>query len=164
MGRVNNRTRAKICIKNEQKALRIGIFVKALIRRCCLAVLEVEGFQKDVEVSVLFVENEQIKFLNNKYRNKNEVTDVLSFPLYDGENYEVGENGVVYLGDVVISTEKVIAQAREFNHSVKREIAFLFVHSMLHLMGYDHEFSEADAKLMRNKEKVIMKTLNIFKN
>ncbi len=163
MGRLKTRTRARVCIKNEQKVLRIGIFVKALIRRCCSAVLEVEGFQKNAEVSVLFVENEQIRFLNSKYRNKNEVTDVLSFPLYD-KSHEVCENGVVYLGDVVISTEKVIVQAREFNHSVKREIAFLFVHSMLHLMGYDHEVSEADAKLMRNREKMIMKMLNIFKN
>lgn len=156
--------RTRIYIKSEQNVLKIGFFVKTLIRRCCKAVLEEEQFKKNVEISVFFVDDEQIKSLNNKHRNKNAATDVLSFPLCDEFGFEIDEKGFAIFGDVVISTQTAIRQAKEYGHSLKREIAFLFVHSMLHLMGYDHETSEKDFKLMRFKEEQILKKLNLIRN
>lgn len=154
----------RIYIKNEQSVLKIGFFVKTLIERCCRTVLRIEQFKKNVEVSVLFVDDEKIKILNKKYRNLNRSTDVLSFPMFDDFNFESDGRGFVVLGDVVISTQTAVRQAKEYGHSIEREIAFLFVHSMLHLLGYDHETSEFNLKLMRFKEKLVLKKLNLSRN
>lgn len=151
----------KIYIKNNQDILKIGFFIKKLIKRCCKIVLEVEKFNEKAEISVLFVDDDKIRILNQKHRNQNKSTDVLSFALRDEFGFEMGKNGVIVLGDIVISTQTAIAQAEEYGHSIKREIAFLVVHSMLHLLGYDHENDEIAKNIMRRKEKLILTKLKI---
>ena len=119
--------------------------------------LEVEGLDLGTEVSVSFVNNDEIKNLNRDFRGVDKETDVLSFPIED--DFHVG---VMLLGDIIISTPKVIEQAQEYGHSIQRELAYLTTHSMLHLMGYDH-LNDKDKAIMRKKEKEIMKKLEIFK-
>lgn len=123
-----------------------------------------EGLDPDLlEVSVSFVSPEEIRSLNSQYRNVDRVTDVLSFPQFESEDEirTFGENfGMAELGDVVICPERAAEQAEQFGHSEEREIIYLFVHSMLHLLGYDH--MEADEKKeMRTKEEEIMTILGI---
>jgi len=120
------------------------------------AVLSEENLEGDFEVSVSFVTNEEIKGLNREYRNVDSETDVLSFPMDDEFD------GVNILGDIVLSTQRIIEQADDFNHSVEREMIYLTVHSMLHLLGYDHMDGD-EKEEMRAKEKEIMKNLKIFK-
>ncbi len=120
------------------------------------AVLTEENLQGDFEVSVSFVTNEEIRELNSEYRNVDSETDVLSFPMDDEFD------GVTLLGDIVISTQKIIEQANDFNHSLEREMLYLTVHSMLHLLAYDHMDSDEKDE-MRAKEKQIMRNLKIFK-
>jgi probable rRNA maturation factor len=109
--------------------------------------LQAEGFDRDAEVSVTVVDNADITRLNADYRGRNTSTDVLSFPL--GETNP--ENGCFILGDVVISAQKMVRQAAQFGHSEERELLFLAIHSLLHLLGYDHE-NKADEALMRAKQ------------
>ena len=126
------------------------------IEKTVIACLETEGMDGTFEVSVSFVTNEEIKELNNQYRNVNSETDVLSFPMDDDEG------DIIMLGDIVISTEKIIEQAKDFGHSLEREMLYLVAHSTLHLIGYDH--LEDEEKLeMRQREKEVMKKLQLFK-
>ena len=111
-----------------------------------------------------FTDNEGIRELNKKFRNMDKPTDVLSFPLFDfeGESEEPPIDEIVNnLGDIVISLEKAREQAEEYGHSFERETAFLCVHSMLHLLGYDHEISEEDDKEMRARQTEIMKIMGL---
>ena len=115
---------------------------------------------EDVEprsVSVLITDNEEIHELNLQYRQKDAPTDVLSFPLFD----EDGNLDEEELGDIVISLEKAQSQAEEYNHSLKREVAFLTAHSMLHLLGYDHENGEQE---MYVKQEEILNLLGITRD
>ncbi|MGI6731087.1 MAG: rRNA maturation RNase YbeY [Anaerovoracaceae bacterium] len=107
-----------------------------------------------VEVSVTFVENGEIQQLNQIYRGKDSVTDVLSFPQFK-DLKDINKEGPICLGDVVICTEQALLQADEFGHSPERELIYLFVHSMYHLLGYDH-INEEDKKKMRGREESIM--------
>jgi len=136
--------------------------IQALIVKATDKVLEYEGFDVDGEVSVLFVDDERIKSLNLEFRSKDEITDVLSFPQYDS----IKDNGInepfIYLGDVVISLEQAKRQAEEFEHTLEREVVYLTVHSILHLLGYDH-MDDEQKKEMREKEKNVLKALKIFK-
>ena len=135
--------------------------MKSLIRRAILATLDYEGFEYDTEVSVTFCDNEYIKVLNNEYRNKDSATDVLSFPMYDIDELESETNpdGSVSLGDIVISLERAAEQANELGHSLKREVAFLVIHSTLHLLGYDHELSKDDEEAQCLAQREIVETL-----
>ena len=153
----------KVSIKNNQNSVKIPSGIRLLIRRCCHAVLISEGFTEDAEVSVSFVSNQEIRSLNKAYRNKDSVTDVLSFPLTgdDGTREIDAETGNVLLGDVVISIETAVKQANIYGHSLSREIGFLTVHSMLHLLGYDHEKSPLDERIMREKEESVLEKLGI---
>ncbi|MCR4647388.1 MAG: rRNA maturation RNase YbeY [Oscillospiraceae bacterium] len=153
----------KVSIKNNQNAVKIPSGIRLLIRRCCHAVLISEGFTDNAEVSVSFVSNQEIQNLNKAYRNKDSVTDVLSFPLTgeDGTREIDTETGNVLLGDVVISIETAVKQANIYGHSLSREIGFLTVHSMLHLLGYDHEKSPLDERIMREKEESVLEKLGI---
>ncbi len=126
------------------------------------AVLHHEGFSNPGEVSVTFVTNERIRVLNKEYRNKDSVTDVLSFPQYDQLFSEPRSSDYLCLGDVVISLDRAKEQAMDFGHSFEREVVYLTVHSILHLLGYDH-LLEDEQRTMRAKEKDILKALNIFK-
>lgn len=138
-------------------------YFKSVIRQAIIKTLEYEDFSYDTEVSVTFCNNEEIKKLNKKYRNKNSITDVLSFPLYDFEEEEevlTADNSIA-LGDIVISLERAREQADEIGHSFIREVAFLTVHSMLHLLGYDHERSSEDEEAQCIAQRDIIEMLNL---
>jgi len=111
------------------------------------------------------VSNAEIRNLNRDYRDKDKSTDVLSFPMSDNGVYDINnETGAAILGDVVISLETAMKQAEMFGHSLEREIGFLTVHSMLHLLGYDHETSPLDSRIMREKEETILEKLGISRD
>ena len=136
---------------------------KMLLREAVKATLDYEGFQNDVQISVTFVDDEGIRAINNSYRNIDKATDVLSFPLTDFEGGEEPptDEPEIALGDIVISLERARAQAEEFGHSFDREIAFLTVHSMLHLLGYDHVDSEEDDREMRVRQSEILEKMGL---
>jgi len=152
----------KVMISNNQKDVKIPTGIRLLVRRCCHAVLDMEGFDSDAEVSVSFVNNEQIAELNKKHMHREGPTDVLSFPLGENGVYDTNEEtGAKMLGDIVISVEKAVAQAELYDHSLQREIGFLTVHSMLHLLGYDHETGGLDYVRMREKEETALTRLGL---
>ena len=122
--------------------------------------LELENIDKErAEISVTFVEGEEIRKLNRDYRNTDRVTDVLSFPQFDDLN-DIPEVGEICLGDVVICKDRAEEQAEEFGHSFEREIIYLFTHSILHLLGFDH-MEEDEKKEMREREEEVMTYLGI---
>ncbi len=152
----------KVLISNKQSQVKIPTGIRLLIRRCCHAVLVHENFSGSAEVSVSFVSNEEIKKLNAQYRNKDIETDVLSFPLGENGVYDKNEEtGAYMLGDIVISMEKAMEQAGVYGHSLQREVAFLTVHSMFHLLGYDHEAGGLEAVQMREKEEIVLTKLGV---
>lgn len=120
----------------------------------------------DVEISVLLVDNETIRTLNRDYRDKDAATDVLSFPMEEDLPDEaapqiIGGPTERMLGDLVISVERAVEQAAEYGHAVERELAFLTVHGLLHLLGYDHEQGPAAEAEMQAEEKRILSILGI---
>lgn len=124
----------KVMIANDQKEVKIPTGVRMLVRRCCHAVLVQENFEGSAEISVTFVDDARIQELNKQHRNIDKATDVLSFPLGENGVYDINpETGAKMLGDIVISMERAVAQAEEYGHPLQREVAFLTVHSMLHL-------------------------------
>ncbi len=152
----------KVIISNDQKKVVIPTGIRLLIRRCCNAVLQQEKFDGSAEVSVRFVDNETIHTLNAQYRNVDRETDVLSFPLGENGEYDVNlDTGAKILGDIVISVEKAVEQAKAYNHSLQREIGFLTVHSMLHLLGYDHEKGGIEEVHMREKEETVLTKIGL---
>ena len=155
----------KVIISNEQKDIKIPTGVRMLVRRCCNAVLRQENFEGSAKISVTFVNNEQIHKLNLEHRNIDRETDVLSFPLGENGVYDINhDTGAKMLGDIVISIEKAFAQAEEYGHPLQREIAFLTVHSLLHLLGYDHENGGLEAVHMREKEESVLTQLGLKRN
>lgn len=148
----------EILIDNRQNKLEFKEDFIPLIEEAIKAVLILEGKSLDYEISISFVDNEEIRELNRLYRNVDGETDVLSFPMEEGE----GMFSMNILGDIVISLEKALEQSIEYEHSLTREITYLTVHSMFHLLGYDH-MTEEDKLIMRNKEKEVMRKLGIFK-
>lgn len=155
----------KVIISNDQKDVKVPTGIRLLIRRCCHAVLELENFEGSAEVSVRFVNNQQIKELNYTYRNIDRETDVLSFPLGENGEYDVNlDTGAKILGDIVISMEKAYEQAELYNHPLQREIGFLTVHSMLHLLGYDHENGGLEEVHMREKEEKVLTQIGLKRN
>lgn len=158
-------SRLKVYIKNNQTEVKIPTGIKLLIRRCCQAVLTHEKFEEPAEVSVSFVSNKEIQSLNNFYRHKDSVTDVLSFPLGENGVYDKNnETGALMLGDIVISMDTAVKQATMYGHSLEREIGFLTVHSTLHLLGYDHEESPLAERKMRETEETILDSLGISRS
>jgi len=148
-----------ILLSNHQDKVKISDELMALIRQGIVATLESEEIYEDVEVSLLLIDNKEIKHLNNEYRNVNEATDVLSFPMYDNLEEALDED-YLYLGDIVISGERAVEQAGDYGHSVEREVGYLTVHSVLHLLGYDH-VDEDEKKIMREKEEAILERINL---
>ena len=152
----------KVLITNEQNAVKVPSGLRILIRRSCNAVLEYEKFDGPAEISVTFVDNARIHELNKQYRDKDAPTDVLSFPMAENGEYDIDEdNGCKILGDIVISMERAMEQAELYGHSLQREVAYLTVHSMLHLLGYDHESSGLEAVRMREKEEAVLMQLGL---
>lgn len=152
----------RVIISNRQKQVKIPTGLRMLIRRCCHAVLQLEQFTDPAEISVTFVDNDQIHEMNLQYRNKDSATDVLSFPMGENGNYDENhETGAKILGDIVISMPKAVEQAQTYGHSLEREVGFLTAHSMLHLLGYDHEKGGLDRVRMREKEERVMQNLGL---
>ena len=152
----------KVYITNNQKAVKIPSGMRILIRRACNAVLEYEHFEGGAEISVNFVDDAQIAQLNKQYRGKDAPTDVLSFPLGENGQYDYNqETGAAMLGDIVISMERAVEQAALYGHSLQREVAFLTVHSMFHLLGSDHEAGGLAAVHMREKEEATLIQLGL---
>ena len=155
----------KVHITEDQHEVRLPSGIRMLVRRCCHAVLQMEGFSGSAEISVLFIDNEKIREMNRKYREIDAPTDVLSFPLGENGVYDVNpDTGAYMLGDIVISAERAVAQAAELGHSLQREIAWLTVHSMLHLLGYDHVNGGLQAVRMREKEERVLTQLGLKRN
>lgn len=152
---------AMIYFENRQKRVRIGYDLKMLIRRAVIATLMAEGVGGKCEVSVTFTDNDGIKEINRDYRDIDTPTDVLSFPQIDFEADGVDKcsDEKKILGDIVLSVDRVAEQAAELSHSFEHETAFLCVHSMLHLLGYDHVTSEEDEKEMFDRQRLIIKIL-----
>lgn len=155
----------KVIITNDQKAVRIPTGVRMLVRRCCNAVLINEQFDGSAEISVRFVDDDTIHQLNLEFRNVDRSTDVLSFPLGENGEYDINmDTGAKMLGDIVISMEHAVMQSKLYDHSLQREIAFLTVHSMFHLLGYDHEAGGMEMVRMREKEEAVLTQLGLKRN
>jgi probable rRNA maturation factor len=119
-----------------------------------------EGFDPDkIEVSVTFVDAAEMRELNRLYREIDGATDVLSFPQY-AARAEIPMDAYVLIGDVVICSEQALLQADDFGHSPERELVYLFVHSVFHLLGHDHD-SEEDRARMREREESVMERLRL---
>ena len=128
------------------------------VEKACLETLKYEEFDEDCEISLSFVTNEEIHQINRQFRNVDAPTDVLSFPqltFEEGEEADVNENGEIVLGDIIISVERAEEQAEEYGHGLKREIAFLTVHSMLHLLGYDHMEKDEEEDMFRRQKEIL---------
>ena len=127
-----------------------------LIEKVISEALRYEGVKDNTEVSVTIVDNEEIRKINNKFRNIDRATDVLSFPLIDFDNESLPDDGSkIYLGDIIISIERAKEQAKEYGHSIDREIGFLTAHSMLHLLGYDHMVPEEEKEMFAKQEEIL---------
>lgn len=148
---------------------------ETLAEEVIASAMEHEGFPYEAEVNLTLTDNEGIREINRAYRNMDAATDVLSFPMlsygkagdFSGLEEDYGNNfnpdtGEILLGDILISVERVMEQAFSYGHSERREYAFLIVHSMLHLFGYDH-MSPEEAGVMEAKQDDILNAMNIFR-
>ncbi len=147
-----------VLVSNLQQKVSVSNEQEGLVMKTVNMVLEEEDSGKESEVSVVFVDDVRMQELNKQYRGVGRPTDVLSFAMTEGEDFPGGEEEL--LGDVVISLETAVNQAEEYGHSVDREVAYLTVHGVLHLLGYDHEDSQSK-KIMRQKEEAIMNKVNL---
>lgn len=157
-----NKRRLVIRFSATKRFDEVDYYFKSVIRQAVLATLDNQKFPYDAEVSVTLCDNSYIREINKKYRNKDTHTDVLSFPIYDNGEFDAGECiGGAVLGDIVISLERAREQAAEIGHSFLEEVAFLTVHSTLHLLGYDHERSEEEDELQCRLQREITEALTI---
>ena len=155
----------KVSIIMKQKHVRLPAGTRLLIRKACNATLKYEGFDHPAEVDVTLVDDKTIREVNATHRNIDSATDVLSFPL--GENGQFDKNpetDALMLGDIMISVDRAVYQADLYGHGIEREIAYLTVHSMLHLLGYDHINGGLEQTIMREKEEVILEALGLAVN
>lgn len=142
----------------------------ALMRTCAETALAEAGAVFEAGIDITIVDAETIRGMNREHRCKDAVTDVLSFPMFDFCNGTAQEpletdpeTGCVMLGDMVICLDRAEEQAAEYGHSVQRECGYLTIHSVLHLLGFDHERGEEDRMLMREKEKACLRLLSLFR-
>lgn len=155
----------KVNIVSRHKHIKLPTGTRLLIRKACNATLNFENFEGAAEVDVTLVNDEIIKEINLEQRNIDSATDVLSFPLGENGEFDINpETGNKMLGDIVISVEHALRQAELYGHGLEREIAFLTVHSMLHLLGYDHINGGLEQAIMREKEEVILEALGLAVN
>ena len=149
----------ELVIDNRQDIIPVEKDLIELLEKVVKETLIYEGWDDDYEISLSLVNNEEIRELNKNYKNIDDITDVLSFPMIEeDEDFSIIPEKI--LGDIVISVEKAWDQAKEYGHSFYREMAFLTVHSMLHLMGYDH-VDEDTEKEMQDKQEAILTKLKI---
>ena len=156
----------KIYTTNNQSKVELTPSLRALAKKVIIAALDDAELEIPVEISLTFTDNEGIRELNKKYRNKDVPTDVLSFPMFEnGEiEYDDESDEPCALGDIVISLEKAKSQAEEYGHGIDREVGFLCVHSVLHLLGYDHETSKDDEEYMNETCEYVLDTLGLKRN
>lgn len=155
-------SKIKVVISDNQKDIKLPTGTRLLIRKACNATLKIEEFVDDAEIYVTVVNDAQIKEMNSEFRKIDKATDVLSFPLGENGIYDINpENGAKMLGDIVISVEHAYKQADLYGHGIEREIAYLTVHSLLHLLGYDHVENNLDRIKMRDKEEEVMALLGL---
>lgn len=156
----------KVMIVNQQKKVKIPPGLRLMIRRCCAATLQTERFGDDAEISVIFTDDPAIRSMNMKFRGIDRATDVLSFPQGENGVYDRNpDNGCRVLGDIVLSMEHAVRQAAEFGHTLQREVGYLTVHSMLHLLGYDHGEEDGLRRLMmREKEEEVLAKLGLTRD
>lgn len=137
--------------------------LRQLLTMAVRTALTTEGIEQPVLVSVLLVEKEEIRRINNEYRKKDCVTDVLSFPMLEMKDGRLPadpgqadmEDGRLFLGDIVVCVPKAMEQAEAYGHTVEREMAFLTVHGLLHLLGYDHDQPEREATMFMKQEDIL---------
>lgn len=154
--------KVKVNITNAQKKIALPVGTKLLVRKSCIATLIEEKFADNAEIEVTFVDDKQIKEYNKEYRDIDKSTDVLSFPLGENGVYDTNpETNNKMLGDIVISVEHAVAQGELYGHGLRREIAYLTVHSMLHLLGFDHVDEGIEKAKMREKEETILTKLGL---
>ena len=154
--------KVKVVIENKQKTVKVPTGMRMLMRRCCNAVLENEHFGEAAMVDISIVDNDMIRQINRDTRDIDSVTDVLSFPLGENGVYDRHpETGAYMLGDIVISIERAEQQAEQYEHSFQREVGYLVVHSMLHLLGYDHVEGGLQAVRMREHEEQVMQKIGL---
>lgn len=163
-----------IYVDNRQEKIEVSEILIENLKEVIEFTLREEEVDVECEVSLLFVDNEEIREINNETRSIDRETDVLSFPMLEYQdkkvfkqlykNYEFSQSDFdgneLVLGDIVLSLEKALEQSKEFNHSYEREASYLVVHSVLHLLGYDH-MEEEDKVIMRSREEEILNKLNI---
>jgi probable rRNA maturation factor len=148
---------------NTQRKVRADFELKSTLERCVGETAKTEGLTVPIDVDITFVSDRRMRSINREHRGINKTTDVLSFPMAD---FEMGMpvldmeasmvEGRLFLGDIIISLERAQAQAEEYGHSFLREAGFLCVHSMLHLLGYDHEDNDEGRLIMRKKEEAVL--------
>lgn len=145
--------------------------VRALVEKCARNVLSRENVDFPAEIDITVVDADTIREMNAEYRSKDSVTDVLSFPMYEFYNGEPREEldeepdtGCVMLGDMILCYTRACEQAKEFGHLAARECGYLTTHSMLHLLGYDHERNDEDTRLMRSKEEEYMNAIGLTRD
>ena len=158
-----------IVITSEKKGL-ATIPVRQHIKRCITAALDVQGVDVPCEINVLVTDDAGIRAINKAYRQIDKATDVLSFPMFEltpgklpasWESYKDPDTGLVPLGDMAISLERAKQQAAEFGHSARREVGYLTIHSILHLLGYDHVDEGPMKKQMRAAEEAILAKIEL---
>ena len=153
-----------VLFKNRQDEEPVSAELRTLVKAVIYETLEYEDFGRSAEVSVTFVNDAGMRIINQRYRGVDSATDVLSFPIIsdeDGDSDVDSSNGAAMLGDIVISLERARRQAAQYGHSYTREVAFLTVHSVLHLLGYDHLTSEADDADMRRRQDAVLEYMGI---
>lgn len=163
-----------IYLDNRQDKVEITKELEKSVEEIILYTLKEEEVTIPCEISVIFVDNEEIREINKDMRNIDKVTDVLSFPMLEYENHKVFKDlyigykfeitdlneGNLVLGDMALSLERALQQSEEYGHSYLREVCYLVVHSILHLLGYDH-MEEQDKIVMRKREEEILNRFNI---
>ena len=140
-----------------------------IVIKCANEALKAENVDFDAEISVTLTDNDGIRKINAEFRNKDVETDVLSFPQFDFETPAIFDEdelfldeGAVPIGDIVLSRDKIIEQAESFGHSIEREAAYLTVHSLMHLLGYDH-MEEDEKSIMRQHEEAVLEALGYLR-
>jgi len=152
-----------VLIDNRQEEIKVDEALETFVVQVVEEVIAYEQCEEEFEVSISFVNNQEMRSLNKEYRNIDKETDVLSFPLVEfieeklnteDEDAEYIEEEIA-LGDIVISMEKAVEQSEEYGHSFKRELAFLLVHGMLHLLGYDHDEEASEGEMFDKQEEIL---------
>lgn len=152
----------EIIFDDRQEYKKIDEDILSKIESVVLECLSYEGYSDEYELSLSFVDDDEIQTLNRDFRGIDRPTDVLSFPLLEEDSFEV-EYFEESLGDIVISIETAVRQAEDYGHSLEREICFLVCHSMFHLLGYDH-IEDEEAKIMHAKEEAVLDKLKITRD